>query len=158
MRKIFGATIAGLALAAGTLMGAGSASASTSDTYLPGGDYLETSISAGGWSGQGGTSCATVQSNVHLYGNNPFYAQNINNTTTLDAYGYHPVISWRGMTRSGGTVDTSVTDSYHNSYDWRSDMGGAACINTTAGSLTGVARGEAYVPSQGGWYYANASF
>ena len=79
-------------------------------------------------------------------------------STTLDAFGYDPVISWRGITRSGGTGDTSLTDSYHNSYDWRSDMGGAACMNSTAAYMTGVARGEAYVPSQGGWFYANASF
>ncbi|WP_018685515.1 hypothetical protein [Actinokineospora enzanensis] len=147
---------AGLLALAAVAGAAGNASAATHDTNIPGGDYLEARLQTqGGWSGVG-TSCITVQSDVILYGNNPFYAQSIKNETTLDAYGFQPTLSWRGITRRGGNVSVSLTDSYTNGYDWRSTMGGAACINVTTPYITGVTKGSAYVPSQGGWYYSNA--
>jgi len=147
---------AGVLALAVTASVTGTASAGTGRKDLPGGDWLQTSLrTEGGWAGVG-TSCITVESDVHLYGSNPFNAQSIKNETTLTSYGYNATLSWRGASRRGGMASVSLTDSYTNGYDWRSDMGGAACINVTSPVLDGVAKGSAYVPSQGGWFYANA--
>lgn len=155
MKKPVVAVLAGLLLAGTAVVGAGSAFAADTTTSIPGGDSLEANMSTtNGWSGD--PSCTNVASHLDLWGSNPVYAQNINNVSYINAYGaYSTWLTWRGAS-GHGTNAAHVSDSVHNTYGWYANLDGNVCIGTGVAYINGELEGSAYVPQQGGWFYANA--
>ena len=156
MKKIIGTAVAGLALAASALVGAGSAYAQDNTTPIPGGDALEAHLfTTGGWSGS--TSCKSLSSELTLWGTNPYYAQSLQNSTTIAAYGgVSTWLTWDG-TSGSGVYQAHVSNQTTQGYDWKAYLdGGQVCIGQLTGGITGHLTGRALIPQQGGWYQANA--
>lgn len=154
-RVALSVAIASVAVIAGSATGANAGPI----TYIPGGDQLIAELwqpnGPDSWSGS--PSCTAVDSSLVLFGVSPTYAVHLDNSTTISAFGVLSTwVTWRGASDSG-VKEAHVSDQEDNSYTNYSDMNGNVCIGTLTAAIGGHLTGSAYIPQEGGWFYAGAN-
>src|SRR5580698_3674088 len=155
-RVVLSVAIASVAVIAGSAAGPATGAYALTETPIPGGDQLIAELwqpnGADSWSGS--PTCTMVYSRLILFGVSPDYAVHMDNSTTISAFGYGSTwLTWRGAS-GDGHLEAHVSDQEDNSYTNISLMDGNVCIGTLTYAIGGHLTGSAYIPQEGGWFYA----